>query len=107
MTVAVPKPAPHRNKGEQVAQLLLERIIAARLEPGSSFGTEAELLAQFNVSRPTVRESLKIARMVPDKTSEELWAINVTATTALMKSEDFREGPRAFAEKRKPNWTGH
>ncbi len=60
MTVAVPKPAPHRNKGEQVAQLLLERIIAARLEPGSSFGTEAELLAQFNVSRPTLRESLKI-----------------------------------------------
>jgi enoyl-CoA hydratase/carnithine racemase len=24
----------------------------------------------------------------------------------LLSSEDFREGPRAFAEKRKPNWTG-
>jgi enoyl-CoA hydratase/carnithine racemase len=25
---------------------------------------------------------------------------------AMLKSEDFIEGPRAFAEKRKPNWTG-
>jgi enoyl-CoA hydratase/carnithine racemase len=24
----------------------------------------------------------------------------------LLTSQDFREGPRAFAEKRKPNWTG-
>lgn len=50
----------HRSKAEHVAQRLLERIIAARLEPGSSFATEAELLLQFNVSRPTLRESLRI-----------------------------------------------
>ncbi len=50
----------HRSKAEQVAQRLLERIIAARLAPGSSFATEAELLSQFNVSRPTLRESLRI-----------------------------------------------
>lgn len=50
----------HRSKAEHVAQQLLERIIAARPAPGSSFGTEAELLAQFDVSRPTLRESLKI-----------------------------------------------
>lgn len=49
----------HRSKAERVAQQLLERIIAAKLKPGSSFATEAELLAQFNVSRPTLRESLK------------------------------------------------
>jgi GntR family transcriptional regulator, transcriptional repressor for pyruvate dehydrogenase complex len=50
----------HRSKAEQVAQQLLERIIAAKLKPGSSFATEAELLSQFNVSRPTMRESLKL-----------------------------------------------
>lgn len=49
----------HRSKAEHVAQQLLERIIAAKLKPGSSFATEAELLSQFNVSRPTLRESLK------------------------------------------------
>ncbi len=50
----------HRSKAEHVAHLLLERIIAAKLKPGSSFATEAELLSQFNVSRPTLRESLRI-----------------------------------------------
>lgn len=50
----------HRSKAEYVAQQLLERIIAAKLKPGASFATEAELLSQFKVSRPTLRESLKL-----------------------------------------------
>lgn len=53
-------PSIHRSKAEHVAQQLLERILEAKLEPGSTFATEAELLAQFNVSRPTLRESLKL-----------------------------------------------
>ena len=28
------------------------------------------------------------------------------AADRMLASEDSREGPRAFAEKRKPNWTG-
>ena len=50
----------HRNKAEQVAQQLMERVITARLAPGSSFATESELLSRFDVSRPTLREALKI-----------------------------------------------
>ena len=53
-------PTIHRSKAEHVAQQLLERILEAKLEPGSTFATEAELLSQFNVSRPTLRESLKL-----------------------------------------------
>lgn len=49
-----------RSKAEHVAERLLDRIITADLAPGSSFGTEADLLAQFDVSRPTLRESLRI-----------------------------------------------
>jgi len=49
-----------KSKAEHVAQQLLDRIIKAGLAPGSSFGTEAELLEQFEVSRPTLRESLRI-----------------------------------------------
>jgi GntR family transcriptional regulator, transcriptional repressor for pyruvate dehydrogenase complex len=49
-----------KSKTEHVAQRLLDKIIEAGLAPGSSFGTEAELLEQFGVSRPTLRESLRI-----------------------------------------------
>jgi GntR family transcriptional regulator, transcriptional repressor for pyruvate dehydrogenase complex len=49
-----------KSKAEIVAQSLLERIIASGLKPGTSFATEAELLTQFSVSRPTLRESLRI-----------------------------------------------
>ncbi|MDN5842372.1 MAG: FadR family transcriptional regulator [Alcaligenaceae bacterium] len=48
------------NKTGQVARMLLNRIIESKLQPGSSFGTEAELLEQMNVSRPTLREGLRI-----------------------------------------------
>src|SRR5688572_9418447 len=51
---------PHRSKAEHVAQQLLDRISAAKLKPGASFATEAELLSQFHVSRPTLREALKL-----------------------------------------------
>ncbi|WP_231493247.1 FadR/GntR family transcriptional regulator [Paracoccus pantotrophus] len=49
-----------RSKSEYVAQRLLDRIITDNLDSGSYLGTEAELLQQFNVSRPTLRESLRI-----------------------------------------------
>lgn len=53
-------PRMPKSKTEHVAQRLLDKIIEAGLAPGSSFGTEAELLEQFGVSRPTLRESLRI-----------------------------------------------
>ena len=48
------------NKAQQVARLLLERIVRDDMSSGDTFGTEAELLEQYDVSRPTLRESLRI-----------------------------------------------
>lgn len=48
------------GKSEQIARLLLDRIVDTGARPGSSLGTEAELLKQLGVSRPTLRESLRI-----------------------------------------------
>ena len=37
---------------------------------------------------------------------EDAMGARYPAIVELVKSEDFVEGPRAFAQKRKPNWTG-
>jgi GntR family transcriptional regulator, transcriptional repressor for pyruvate dehydrogenase complex len=58
--MAEASPAMFINKSQHIARLLLDRIIEENLHPGSSFGTEAELLEQYQVSRPTLREALRI-----------------------------------------------
>jgi crotonobetainyl-CoA hydratase len=42
----------------------------------------------------------------PDWAGEDPWQVNQEATRAVFDSDDAREGPRAFAEKREPNWSG-
>ena len=54
------RPATYLSKAQQVAQELLIRIVDSKIEPGQTFGTEAELLQQFDVSRPTLREGIRI-----------------------------------------------
>ena len=53
-------PAAYLSKARQVAQELLSRIADSKVEPGETFATEAELLQQFDVSRPTLREGIRI-----------------------------------------------
>jgi enoyl-CoA hydratase len=42
----------------------------------------------------------------PDWTSEEMWKKQAAISMPIMMSKDSKEGAMAFAEKRKPNWTG-
>ncbi|MET0378598.1 MAG: GntR family transcriptional regulator [Spongiibacteraceae bacterium] len=53
-TIKVPK------AGELVANLLRRRIIKGDIKPGDPLPSENELMAIFNVSRPTLREALRI-----------------------------------------------
>ena len=48
------------SKAEQVAKQLFEKITESNLEPGQTVGTEAVLMEAFNVSRPTLREGIRI-----------------------------------------------
>jgi DNA-binding FadR family transcriptional regulator len=50
----------YRNKSEQIAEALINRILELGLKPGDMLGTEAQLLAEHDVSRPTLRESLRM-----------------------------------------------
>ncbi|MGQ7829777.1 enoyl-CoA hydratase-related protein [Altererythrobacter sp. Z27] len=53
-----------------------------------------------------VTESLRIARASDDLDEAALWEMNMAAAKVIGRSEDAREGPRAFVEKRAPIWTG-
>lgn len=54
----------------------------------------------------SVRESLKIARAAHETPEAGSIANMRTAMERLVRSEDFREGPRAFLDKRAPQWSG-
>ncbi len=53
-----------------------------------------------------VRESLAVARDALQLTEQEGWERSAQASNRIRETEDAREGPRAFAEKRTPQWTG-
>lgn len=53
-----------------------------------------------------VRESLGVARQALDLAEAELWEVSRAASERVRATEDFKEGPRAFVEKRSPRWVG-
>ena len=55
----------------------------------------------------SVRATKEAALGGLDQPLEEAMAKHFDAFTTLFGSDDFVEGPRAFAEKRKPEWKGH
>ncbi len=65
------------------------------------------LAARITVNAPiAVRESLAIARQTFDLSDAELARASDEGQARNMASEDFKEGPRAFIEKRAPRWLG-
>ena len=79
-----------------------------RLVPLARVLPEALALAEAVCANAplAVRESLAIARRVGDLPEAELRALTLAARGRVMASEDYREGPRAFVERRAPRWTG-
>lgn len=53
-----------------------------------------------------VRESLKVARAALDHDDDTLFQMGLEAQEVIKLTEDFQEGPRAFLEKRAPEWLG-
>ena len=49
-----------REKPQQIADELRRLIVSGRLSEGDSLGREPELVARFGVSRPSLREALRI-----------------------------------------------
>lgn len=65
------------------------------------------LAARITVNAPVaVRESLAVARQTFDASDVQLRGASEEGQARNMQSEDFKEGPRAFIEKRAPRWSG-
>jgi enoyl-CoA hydratase/carnithine racemase len=65
------------------------------------------LAARIAVNAPVaVRESLAIARRAEELDDAALWTLSGAASRGIRETEDFKEGPRAFIEKRAPVWVG-
>jgi len=79
-----------------------------RLTTADKVMDEALALARaISVNAPlSVRESLKVARMSFDHQESELWQASYQTTALVFSSEDAKEGPVAFLEKRAPVWKG-
>lgn len=60
MTSATPARPPAREKPEQIADELRALIVTGRLAEGDSLGREPDLVERFGVSRPSLREALRI-----------------------------------------------
>jgi crotonobetainyl-CoA hydratase len=55
-----------------------------------------------------VQASKRVACGIADGTigaEEELWRLNEAEVAQVMSSDDAKEGPRAFAERRRPKWS--
>ena len=76
-------------------------------QPGHALATAVELAEAVNANAPlAVRASRRVvlaARLLED---DEAFEVAANATREVFRTEDFREGPRAFVEKRSPIWTG-
>lgn len=54
---------------------------------------------------PAIKQLMRHSAMVPEHEAFELHD-SLDAVQRVVRSEDLKEGTRAFAEKRKPRWTG-
>jgi crotonobetainyl-CoA hydratase len=82
-----------------------------RITPqGQVMEVAMELAQQIAMNAPlAVQASKRIANGIVNgriDADREPWALNAVEAAMVMRSEDGREGPRAFAEKRAPVWQG-
>lgn len=82
-------------------------MVCELAEPGHALEAALALAERINANAPlAVRRTLQILHDQPDQTFDETWKQGRAAIRELLGTEDYREGPRAFVEKRDPIWQG-
>jgi enoyl-CoA hydratase len=82
--------------------------LVARVAPkGEALRVALELAERIARNAPLgVAASKQLMRAGRGVTEDEFWVIQDPLTRTVFLSEDAKEGPRAFAEKRAPQWSG-
>jgi len=82
-------------------------LVSRLTEPGGALGEALALAERIARNAPlAVAASKQLIRATQGATEEELWKMQRPHMATVWKSDDAKEGPRAFAEKRPPEWTG-
>jgi len=90
-----------------LAEEAKEAGMVARVAPkGEAVNVALELAEAVAVNAPlAVAASKKLIWTATDKPEAEFWPVQ-NSLMGVFNSNDAKEGPRAFAEKRAPEWTG-
>jgi enoyl-CoA hydratase len=83
-------------------------MVSDLVEPGEALSAAKALAERICANAPVaVRESRKIVlAALSGMGDDELWSLTGSAFGKVMQTDDFAEGPRAFIEKRPPEWKG-
>jgi enoyl-CoA hydratase len=82
-------------------------LVARLAEPGSAVATAMELAERVARNAPlAVAASKQLVALAPGVTEDQFWEAQKSFYGPVFASHDAKEGPKAFAEKRPPDWTG-
>lgn len=77
------------------------------VEPGQVVEAAMALAERISANAPVaVRESRAVVLAANTEDDDTLWSKSNAAFARVASTEDFAEGPRAFIEKRAPQWKG-
>jgi enoyl-CoA hydratase len=82
-------------------------LVARLTDKGDAVAVAMQLAERVARNAPlSVAASKQLVRLSQGVTEQEFWALQTPFSRTVFSSNDAKEGPKAFAEKRPPEWTG-